>query len=92
MITYIDSIIGLHKILHTEHFHVDHDISFISVFICYTMNLSMGQGAPGGLIPHTKGRLATMYGARRPLGTILLISNYNRYCCQMSQIFWYYIA
>ena len=39
------------------------------------MNLSMGQGTPGGLVPHTRGRLAPRYGARDPLGTILLINN-----------------
>ena len=65
---------------------------FISVFMCYKMNLSMGQGAPGGFMPHTTGRLARRYGARGPVGTILLINSYNRYCCQMLQILWYRAA
>ena len=39
-----------------------------------------------------RGRLAPRYGARGPLGTITLVNNYNRDCCQMSQIFLYYIA
>ena len=50
-------------------------IFFISVFVCYTMNLSVGQGATGGLMPHTRG----------PLRTILLINNYNRYLLSSSK-------
>ena len=75
--------------IHTLHFHVDHDFCFISVLVCYTMKLSMEQGAPGGLMPHTRGRLAPRYGPRGPLGTTLLINNYTRYYCQMSQILWH---
>ena len=51
-----------------------------------------GKGTPGGIMPHTRGRLVPRYGARGPFGTILLINNYNRYCCQMSHILWYYMA
>ena len=78
-----------------RYYYILNIFMLITNFFHFGIHMFYNEPVYGATSPrgHTQeGVLPSGYGTRGSLGTILLINNYNRYCCQMSQILWYYIA
>ena len=69
------------QLLSCIRYYIQNIFMLITIFFDFGINMLYNEPVYGARSP--RGPHAPRYGARGPLGTILLINNYNRYCCQM---------